>query len=451
MRDVDSTRTALHRGCLASSPSSWLRGAPDWAGAECKNWGACLSSTTTEHQEQAMRLHAPIHVPLCQCRKGAASPWNKSPPHAACGLAGAQQQAAQQQAQMQARNGMGGQQAFMNGQPQPNVNAPQQGLQGQGRQIQMTQQDQQRVQQIAQAMVHNMTPNDKAALSRHVQSMSAEVKQNIESRGMNLLQYAIRQQATQKFMQERAMLAGQGGNQGAFPSGVVLPQSAPPAPTPVMVQGGQQTSQFDQTGNMDHILGQQQDALRHQQEGQVVVPANTGQRAANAPNMTRVPSSCTENTSTTSTSPVRWQPDASLKSKPSAAAARLEQYAKADAEHTADPTNASANTRTEFHPHARTDPSAESIAGAEPSNTTAEPRDADSQPTYESTKPSSECTFTQTTTTNSKTRPTACPECSQRAAKAYVQWRTAPWSPSDCAAKGCDAACYAAPYGYLEN
>ena len=174
---------------------------------------------------------------------------------------------------------MGGQQAFTNG--QPGSNPPQQGPQGNN--FQFTQQDQQHIQRIAQSMVSNMTPQGRMQLQQTAMSLPPQLKQSLAEKGTDLAQYVIKQKATQTFLQQRSRMTAQGGNQGAFAGAGGTPQNAsiPQPPNSMQVQ---QTPTFDQAGNMDHILRQQRDALHHQQEGQVVVPANTGQgqRASNA-------------------------------------------------------------------------------------------------------------------------------------------------------------------------
>ena len=186
------------------------------------------------------------------------------------------QQQTQQQVQMQMRNGLGGQQVFANGQsgPNPSLQAPH------GSNFQFTQQDQQHIQQIAQNIMNNMTPQDRHSFQQMITNLQPQLRQSLTDRGTNLSHYVVKQRATQAFLQQRARMAAQAGNHGAFPGAGVAPQGGPntQGPTPVQVQ---QTPQFDQAGNMDHILRQQQDALHHQQEGQVVVPANSGQRSGN--------------------------------------------------------------------------------------------------------------------------------------------------------------------------
>lgn len=188
-----------------------------------------------------------------------------------------QQQQAQQQAEMQMRNGIGGKVPFANGQPAPNP--PQQAPQG--NHFQFTHQDQQQIQQIAQNMMNSMTPQDRITLKQNILRLAPQLRQSLTDRGTDLSHYVIKQKATQAFLQQRTRMAAQAGNQGAFSGAGIASQGGPDAQraTPIQLQ---QTPQFDQPGKMDHIVRQQQDALHHQQEGQVVVPANTGQRAGNS-------------------------------------------------------------------------------------------------------------------------------------------------------------------------
>ena len=188
---------------------------------------------------------------------------------------GLRQSQGQPQAPMPMGNGAGGIQGFPNGQPMPN--ATQQMGQNRPMQGNFSQVDQQRIQEIAQNMLNGATQQDKLQLQRHVQNLPDHLKRQLEMRGMNSMQYIVRQQATQKFIQERnAITMKNGANQPQFGSGASNGQMGNTQMTPQLQAS--QMSQFDGSNSMDQILGQQQNAIRLEQAGQIVVPANPQQR-----------------------------------------------------------------------------------------------------------------------------------------------------------------------------
>jgi len=190
-----------------------------------------------------------------------------------------QQQQMQQQRQMQQMamgNPMAMQQQFANGQPVPNVPQP-------TPQNPFTREEQTRILQIATEMARDLSVQDRQDLARLAQQMPDERRQQIQSRGVNPINSMLHQRATQKFMIEKRnamQLAQQRNNAGLATGNVQMPQPRP-SPKPPLQHPGQQQQPHDQNaaGNVDQILGRQQEALRHQEAGQVVVPASNGQRA----------------------------------------------------------------------------------------------------------------------------------------------------------------------------
>ena len=184
-----------------------------------------------------------------------------------------QQHPSQIQRPVQPANPMEMPPQMVNGQPVPNM--LQRVPQNQG-QAQFTPQEQQHIMQLADNMATNVSPEQMQNIQRIVLTMPADQRQQWQSQGINPAQAVFRQHAMKKFLQDRAIQQQRAG-QGLHPldRGVV---SRPP-PQISMPQGQQipppSTSQrHDQS--FDQFLGQQQDALRHQEAGQVVVPASQG-------------------------------------------------------------------------------------------------------------------------------------------------------------------------------
>ena len=112
-------------------------------------------------------------------------------------------------------------------------------------------------------------------------NMSAEHRQQMQNQGQNPAHAIFRQQAIKRFLYERAAIQQQRAGQGphAVDRGNAVSQPGRPT-SQVPVHQGQQvppgpTSQ-NHDPSFDQFLGQQQDALRHQEAGQVVVPASLG-------------------------------------------------------------------------------------------------------------------------------------------------------------------------------
>lgn len=191
-----------------------------------------------------------------------------------------QQQQLQQQRQMQLGNTMGMQHTFPNGQAPPN--GPQSVTQNQG-QMNLSAEDGQHIHQIMRHMVALMSPEDRGNMARNVQNMPDSTKQSLIARGFNPSLIYIQNQATQKYMQQKKLMAMQRNSQGlAAGNGMIQNQARPTSQTLTRPQA-QQPQQLDQSSNvgqLDKILTQQQDALRHQEAGHAVVPASNSHGVA---------------------------------------------------------------------------------------------------------------------------------------------------------------------------
>ena len=182
----------------------------------------------------------------------------------------------QGQRPVQPANPMEMQQQMGNGQPAPNM--AQRAPQNQG-QPQFTPQEQQRIMQLAESMAQNVSPEQMHNVSRTVMNIPADQRQQMQNQGINPAHAVFRQHAIKRFLQEKAIQQQRAG-QGPHPldRGVVSQQSRPPSQ--ISMHQGQQAPPppipQQHEPSFDQFLGQQQDALRHQEAGQVVVPASQG-------------------------------------------------------------------------------------------------------------------------------------------------------------------------------
>ena len=152
---------------------------------------------------------------------------------------------------------------MVNGQPAPNM-APQRAPQNQG-QPQFSQQEQQMIVQLAETMAANATPEQMNSVQRMIMNMPADQRQQLQNQNISPVHAIFRQHAMRKFVNDRAVQQQRIG-QGRPTSQVSMrPGQQPPQPP---------TQHLDPS--FDQFLGQQQDALRHQEAGQVVVPASQG-------------------------------------------------------------------------------------------------------------------------------------------------------------------------------
>ena len=187
------------------------------------------------------------------------------------------------QHQQMARMGSGPdmQQTLRNNQPIQNMNRPMQANRGP---LQLNPQEQQHVLRVANQMFQTMSPDDRNNVKNMIPPQQFQI---MLAQGVNPVETFCRNQTLKKFLDEREKrqrnaqgfpLPGTAGmaNQGRPPSQVstgnpgqqAMPVSAPRLSDPGFA-----------LGNMDQFLGQQQDALRHQEAGQMVVPMSNPQGA----------------------------------------------------------------------------------------------------------------------------------------------------------------------------
>lgn len=142
------------------------------------------------------------------------------------------------------------------------------------------------INQIASQLAQN-TPRDRMdAIRNSVQNIPTEHRQLLQMQNTDPIVFFFRQQAVKKYVEQRARFNAQRMNQSIGPpSNALMPQQVRPvSQNSAPPQGQQGTAQmFDQSfaGNVDQILGQQQqDAMRSQEAGHVVVPASNSQGIA---------------------------------------------------------------------------------------------------------------------------------------------------------------------------
>ena len=175
-----------------------------------------------------------------------------------------QQHLSQIQRPMPSVNTMEMQPHMVNGQPAPNM-AQQRAPQNQG-QPPFSQQEQQMVVQMAETLAANATPEQMNSVQRMIMGMPADQRQQMQNQNINPVHAIFRQHAIKRVLHDRAMQQ-QRVSQGPRPTSQVSmrPGQQPPQPP---------TQHHEPS--FDQFLGQQQDALRHQEAGQVVVPASQG-------------------------------------------------------------------------------------------------------------------------------------------------------------------------------
>ncbi len=139
--------------------------------------------------------------------------------------------------------------------------------------------------QTIQRMAHNLaisTPSDQLDIIRsNLENMQPDQRQFLAQQNIDPMTYFFRNHATRKFLEQKARMAGQRAPHDVNLSGNgIMPQ--PPRAPPQMQSHPGHPSQVPPSqmvdpsfgGNMDQIRGQQEDALRSQEAGQVVVPAS---------------------------------------------------------------------------------------------------------------------------------------------------------------------------------
>ena len=157
--------------------------------------------------------------------------------------------------------------------------------------------EEQQVQQMAMRLSRNATPQMVEGIRNRLQSFPQEQRNMLASRGIDPVLLFFRQEAIKRFQQHKitqgmATQQNNSVNQGSM-GNVVVPQQQRPIPQNAMPGQAQQQGMatgvhgFDPSfrGNMDQLVGQQQDALRSQEAGQMVVPASNVQVSMEAGRM----------------------------------------------------------------------------------------------------------------------------------------------------------------------
>ncbi|KAI4283639.1 MAG: hypothetical protein L6R35_005099 [Caloplaca aegaea] len=171
--------------------------------------------------------------------------------------------------------------------PQGQQSASHQMLQPQPQQYNPTAEENQQINRIAQQLYNSTPPHRLEAIQNNLRQMSAEQRENLNRHGVEPMTYFFRSQATKKFLEmKRAQTSGQRGP--AAQSGAVNGMTRPPQN--MARPGGQQAPAPQQSFEtpFDQIIGQQQDGLRSQEAGQVVVPASNPQANLDQRNAARI-------------------------------------------------------------------------------------------------------------------------------------------------------------------
>ncbi|KAL8833220.1 MAG: hypothetical protein Q9170_004415 [Blastenia crenularia] len=159
--------------------------------------------------------------------------------------------------------------------PQPNQYTP-------------THEENQWIQKMAQHMFQETPPEKLEGIRNNFRGMNPEQRQNFERQGLDPLAFFFRTQASKRFMAlKRSQASAQAGAMppsSAMVNGNSRPSQNTGRPTGQQISGAQPSFEppFDQ------IIGQQQDALRSQEAGQVVVPASIPQASLDQRNAARV-------------------------------------------------------------------------------------------------------------------------------------------------------------------
>lgn len=243
------------------------------------------------NMQEQLRNHQPPQMNMMQPQmqmQGMSSSHNPSPFHFAPNINPHLQQP------MQA-SGMPLQQPFMHQQQNLVMGNQQMGMQnmphGPHQQIppnhaqpHLTVEDQQAIQRIAQNLALS-TPRDQLEIIRHnLENMQPDQRQFLIQQNLDPITFFFRSHATRKFLEQRARMGQRAAHDLNVPGNVAIPQQPrPPSQNSLTIQPQpshpaqvppSQTVDSSFGGNMDQILGQQQEALRSQEAGQVVVPAS---------------------------------------------------------------------------------------------------------------------------------------------------------------------------------
>ncbi|KAL8728502.1 MAG: hypothetical protein Q9166_005324 [cf. Caloplaca sp. 2 TL-2023] len=174
--------------------------------------------------------------------------------------------------------------------PQPNMpqgRPPQQMVQ-QPNQFTPTPEESQYITRMATQMYNTTPPERLGVIQNNLQNLTPEQRDNLTRQGLDPLVWFFRSQAMKKFVEMKRAQAGNHGLPATQPTtmvnGVPRPMSQNAGgPSAQQIPGSQQT--FEPP--FDHIFGQQQDGLRSQEAGQIVVPASNPQASLDQRNAAR--------------------------------------------------------------------------------------------------------------------------------------------------------------------
>ena len=148
----------------------------------------------------------------------------------------------------------------------------------------LTVEDQQAIQRLAHSLALS-TPRDQMDIIRNnLENMQADQRQFLIQQNLDPLTFFFRSHATRKYLESRGRPGPRIAHELNVPANAAMPQqprppsqnSLPMQPQPAHPAQVPPSQPVDSSfgGNMDQILGQQQEALRSQEAGQVVVPAS---------------------------------------------------------------------------------------------------------------------------------------------------------------------------------
>jgi len=168
--------------------------------------------------------------------------------------------------------------------------------------VPFTPQENQQINLLAQRMAQGTPRADLEKIRANLQNITPEQRQQLARQNIDPLDYFLRTQAARQFRANKAKMQAQltnsqqnpgvGGRVGGIPPGAsAMPQQAKPRSQNAVNGQGQQIGGMNpnQTfgpsfiGNIHQIIGQQADAQRSQDAGQLVVPASNNQGIAQQP------------------------------------------------------------------------------------------------------------------------------------------------------------------------
>lgn len=164
-----------------------------------------------------------------------------------------------------------------------------------GRPVQLTAEENAQIVKLMHDIRAKCTPKEIEEIQRKILNLPAEQKRTLQERNIDPMGYYFRSQAQKQWAQQKQKIQAIAVQQQIANGQALTTNAAPQHIRPMSVNTPNPSQQFGAgagsqmfetiyTGNMQQIgsqiLGLQQDALRSQEEGQVVVPASDSQRMA---------------------------------------------------------------------------------------------------------------------------------------------------------------------------